>query len=76
MTAGRKARVGLRRTSFTSLLLQARDARTPGQAGFPEQSSRGDERLCPRCLADDGSVPDGEGRLLCVGCGERLGLIP
>jgi hypothetical protein len=65
----------MKRLTYTSLLLEARDTAIPGRRGFPPQSERGDEKLCPRCLEDDGSVPDDEGRLLCVACAEILGLL-
>lgn len=67
----------MKRLSYTSLLLEAIELEEGGAPRkFPEQSYRGDENLCPRCEFDEGSVHDGDGRMLCVDCAEILGLIP
>jgi hypothetical protein len=67
----------VKRLTYTSMLLEAIELEEGGAPkGFPEQSTRGDEDQCARCGLDTGSVPDSEGRLLCVECGDKLGLIP
>ena len=55
---------GPRRLTYSSLLLEVR--RIGGR--YPVQSSRGDEHLCARCEAREGTESDREGRLVCKGC--------
>ena len=58
----------MRRLTFTSALLIARELEQSIPPGYPRQSQRGDEHLCAVCAKRPGVYHDREARLVCELC--------